>query len=169
MPVRDPARPTPPQPPQGAPDPASACAHFGQAAAAFDTTTSTTGTLGQARQTAARAFGTPQLQALFSGAGEGRNREQQTWQQHPARVTATAVPVVNDHHHHDEHSEPGTRQRLPGTTVAVTVTGTARGTNGWTAATAAYRLDCLTVQAPVAGWLVDDVAVTVLPPAPPAG
>jgi hypothetical protein len=133
-----------------------------------DTTATTTGTLGQARQTAARAFGTPQLQGLFRGAGEGRNREQQTWQQHRARVTATAVPVVDDHHH-DEHSEPGTGQRLPGSTVAVTVavtvTGTARGTNGWTAATAPYRLDCLTVQDPVAGWLVDDVTVTVLPPA----
>lgn len=29
-----------------------------------------------------------------------------------------------------------------------------------------YRLDCLTVQDPVAGWLVDDVAVTAMPPAP---
>jgi hypothetical protein len=83
------------------------------------------------------------------------------------------VPTVDEHHHderhHDEQQEPGTGKPSPGTTVAVTVTGTARGANGWTAATAPYRLDCLTVADPVAGWLVDDIAVTVLPPAPPAG
>ena len=49
------------------------------------------------------------------------------------------------------------------------VTGTARGTGGWTAARQPYRLDCLSVQDPIAGWLVDDVAVTVLPPAPAVG
>jgi len=51
----------------------------------------------------------------------------------------------------------------------VTVTGAARGADGWTAATAPYRLDCLTVQDPAAGWLVVDVAVTALTPAPAAG
>jgi len=30
---------------------------------------------------------------------------------------------------------------------------------------APYRLDCLTVHDPTAGWLVDDVAVQTLPPA----
>lgn len=137
---------------------------FARAAATVDTAT---GDLGQARQAAARAFGTPQLQALFSAAGEGRNREQETWQQHRARVTATAVPVVDDVH--DELAEPGSEQPRAGTPVAVTVTGTARGASGWTAATAPYRLDCLSVQDPVAGWRVDDIAVTVLPPAPTAG
>ncbi len=47
------------------------------------------------------------------------------------------------------------------------VTGTARGVGGWTAAMAPYRLDCLSVHDPVAGWL-DDIAVQTLPPAPAA-
>lgn len=70
---------------------------------------------------------------------------------------------------HDEHHQPDTDQPHPGTPVAVTVTGTARGSNGWTVAIAPYRLDCLTVHDPAAGWLVDDVAVTILPPAAAAG
>ena len=49
--------------------------------------------------------------------------------------------------------------------VAVTVTGTARGADGWAAAMAPYRLDCLTVHDPAEGWLVDDVAVQTLTPA----
>jgi hypothetical protein len=144
------------------------CVQFAQAAGTVDTTTSD---LGQARQAASRAFGTPALQALFSGAGQGRNREQETWQQHRARVTATAVPLVDDHEHDHGHDrdEPGAGQRRAGTPVAVTVTGTARGAAGWTAAIEPYRLDCLSVQDPAAGWLVDDIAVTVLPPAPAAG
>jgi hypothetical protein len=106
---------------------------------------------------------------VFDGAGEGRSREQETWQQHRARVTATAAPVLDDAY--DELADPGTERPRPGTPVAVTVTGTARGADGWTAATTPYRLDCLTVQDPVAGWLVDDVAVTALSAAPaqPAG
>ena len=143
-------------------DATSVCVQFARAAATVDTTT---GDLGQARQGAARTFGTPALQALFSGAGEGRNREQQTWQQHRARVTAIAVPVVGTH---DELAEPGIEQPRAGTPTAVTVTGTARGASGWTAATTPFRLDCLSVQDPV-GWLIDDAAVTVLPPAPTAG
>lgn len=77
------------------------------------------------------------------------------------------MPVVHDVQ--DELAEPGIEQHRAGTPAAVTVTGTARGVSGWTAATAPYRLDCLSVQDPVAGWRVDDVAVTVLPPAPAAG
>ncbi len=146
-------------------DAASACVQFALAAATVDTAT---GDLGQSRQDAARTFGTPRLQALFSGAGQGRNTEQETWRQHRARVTATAVPVADDDH--DGHDgQPGAEQPRPGTPVAVTITGTAGGAGGWTAAVAPYRLDCLTVQDPVVGWLVDDVAVTALPPAAAAG
>lgn len=134
---------------------------FAWTAAAVDTTISN---LGRSRQRAARSFGTPQLQALFSGPGEGRNREQEHWQQHRARVVATAVPVVGDAH--DELADFGDEPHPPGDQVAVTVTGTARGAAGWTAAMAPYRLDCLTVQDPLAGWLVDDIAVTALRPAP---
>ena len=76
------------------------------------------------------------------------------------------MPVVGTH---DELAEPGIEQPRAGTPTAVTVTGTARGASSWTAATAPYRLDCLSVQDPVAGWRVDDVAVTVLPPASTAG
>lgn len=159
-----PTRSTPPPPARRARDATSACVQFAQAAATVDTTT---GDLGKARQAAARVLGTPRLEAVFDGAGEGRNREQENWQQHRARVTATAVPVVHDAHH--GRAVRGSEQPWFGTPVAVTVTGTARGADGWTVATAPYRLDCLTVQDPVAGWLVDDVAVTVLPPAAAAG
>ncbi len=122
-----------------------------------------TGALGQTRQAAARAYGTPRLQALYAGAGEGRNREQHTWRQHQARVTATAAPIADPVQ--DELDEPGVQPPRLGMPVAVTVTGTARGADGWAAAVAPYRLDCLTVHDPVAGWLVDDVAVQTLPPA----
>jgi len=118
------------------------------------------------RQAAARAYGTPQLQSLYTGTGEGRNREQETWQQHRARVTATAAPIADDSQ--DDFGETSADQPPPGTPVAVTVTGTARGMSGWATAMAPYRLDCLTILDPVAGWLVDDVAVTALPPAPAA-
>jgi len=148
------------QPPRRALDATTACVQFARAAATVDTTT---GTLGQTRQAAARAYGTPQLQALYADAGEGRNREQETWQQHQARVTATAAPIADAAQ--DEFDEPGAQQPSPGTPVAVTVTGTARGADGWAAAMAPYRLDCLTVHDPVARWLVDDVAVQTLPPA----
>lgn len=141
-----------------------ACVQFARTAASVDTTTSN---LGRSRQTAARSYGTPQLQAVFGGPGEGRNREQETWQQHRARVVATAVPVTGDAH--DETADPGAGQPPPGDQVAVTVTGTARGAAGWTTAMAPYRLDCLAVQDPLAGWLVDDIAVTALRPAPAAG
>jgi len=128
-------------------------------AATVDTTT---GTLGQTRQAATRADGTPHLQARCADAGEGRNREQQTWPQHQARVTATAAPITDNAR--DEFDEPGAQQPRPGPLVAVTVTGTARGADGWAAAVAPYRLDCLTVHDPAVGWLVDDVAVQTLPP-----
>ena len=152
------ARPTLSRPPRRALDATSACVQFARTAATVDTTT---GNLGRSRQAAARTYGTPQLQALFDGAGEGRNREQETWQQHRARITATAAPVVDDAH--DELAKPGTEQPRPGTPAAVTVTGTAHGADGWTAAIATYRLDCLTVHDPAAGWLVDDIAVQALP------
>jgi len=142
-------------------DPTAACVRFAQAAATVNTATTT---LGQARQAAARAYGTVPLRALYGGAGDSRNLEQETWQLHRARVTAVAAPVAAAAQ--DELDVPSTEQPRPGTPVAVTVTGTARGTAGWTAPIASYRLDCLTVLDPVAGWLVDDVAVTALPPVP---
>ena len=151
-----------PQPPRRALDAISACVQFARTAATVDTTISN---LGQSRQAAARTHGTARLQAVFTGVGVGRNREQETWQQHRARVAAAAETVVDNAH--DELATPGMEQPRPGTPVAVTVTGTARGADGWTAPVAPYRLDCLTVQDPVAGWLVDDIAVTALPPAPP--
>jgi hypothetical protein len=79
--------------------------------------------------------------------------------------------VPDDHDDHDDHADPqaGAGQPQPGTPVAVTVTGTARGADGWTAPLTPYRLDCLTVPDPVAGWLVHDVAVTALPAATEAG
>ncbi len=128
-------------------------------AATVDTTT---GTLGQTRRASARAYGTPQLQALYAGAGEGRNRKQQTRQQHQARITATAAPIANNAQ--DELDEPGAQQGRPGTPVAVTVTGTARVADGWATAMAPYRLDCLTVHDPAAGWFVGDIAAQPLPP-----
>lgn len=145
-------------------DATAACVHFARAAGDVDTATST---LGQARQTAARAYGTPQLQALYDGAGEGRNREQDTWRQHHARVTVTAVPDADPLDKLDGDTagtSPGAAAPPPGTPVAVTVTGMARGTDGWTAPTAAYRLDCLTLQDPIVGWLVEDVAVSTFVP-----
>lgn len=83
------------------------------------------------------------------------------------------MPVVDPHHDHDHEDDdeaagPGSGHPGPGSPVSVAVTGTARGADGWAAAMAPYQLDCLTVQDPVVGWLVDDVAVTVLPPPPPA-
>jgi len=143
----------------------AACVQFARAAADVDTATST---LGQVRQAAARAYGTPQLQALYDGSGQGRNREQEIWQQHRARVTVTAVPDPDPLDELDGDSAAtgrGASAPPPGTPVSVTVTGTARGTDGWTAPIASYRLDCLTIQDPVAGWLVDDVAVSTLVPA----
>ena len=146
-------------------DTTAACVRFARAGGDFDTATST---LGQARQAAARAHGTSQLQALYDDAGEGRNREQETWQQHHARVTVTAQPDLDHLDELDEHglgAGTGTGPVPPGTPVAVRVTGMARGTDGWTAPTAPYRLDCLALQDPVAGWLVEDVAVSTLVPA----
>ena len=143
-------------------DATAACVQFALAAADVDTATST---LGQVRQAAARAYGTPQLQALYNGSGQGRNHEQETWQQHHARVTVTAVPDLDPLDELDGDGGRGASAPPPGTPVSVTVTGTARGTDGWTAPTAPYRLDCLTVQDPLAGWLVDDVAVSTLVPA----
>ena len=136
----------------------AACVQFARTAADVDTTTAT---LGQTRQTAAHAYGTPQLQARYDGPGQGRDRELETWQRHRARVTVTAVAFAGAL---NEPDDDGTETPRPGTPVSVTVTGRAHDTDGWTAPTASYRLDCLTVQDPVAGWLVDDVAVTTRTP-----
>lgn len=140
------AWPTLPRPPRRALDATSACVQFARAAATVDTTT---GNIGQSRQGAAPSHGTPQLQAVLDGAAEGRIREQETWQQHRARVTATAAPVVDDAH--DGPAQPGTGQPQPGTPVPVTFTGAARGAGGWTAVITPYRLDCLTAQEPLTG------------------
>lgn len=141
-------------------DATGVCIRYARAAGDVDTATTT---LGRARQAAARAYGTPQLQALYDDAGEGRNREQESWQQHHARVTVTVRPDV-DHLDepggHGPGAGAGNSPVPPGTPVAVIVTGTARGADGWSAPTDPYRLDCLTLRDPVAGWLVDDVAVS---------
>ena len=52
-------------------------------------------------------------------------------------------------------------------TVVVTVTGTPRGTDGHTAAPTPSWLEQLAVPYLVVGWLVNDIAVTVLAPTPP--
>ena len=153
-----------PRPPAGTPDATAVCIQFAQTAATLDTTSTT---LGQVRETAARDYGTARLHALYDGPGEGRNPEQDTWRRHQARVAASATPVAAEAH--DEPDEHLTAQLHPGTLVAMVVTGTARGADGWTAPIAAYRLDCLTVQDPVAGWLVDDIAVTALLAEPSVG
>ena len=147
-----------PQPAHRSLNARAACIQFARTAADVDTTTAT---LGQTRQVAAHAYGTPQLQALYDGPGQGRDPEQQDWQLHRARVSVTAVPLPGAL---NEPNDDGTETPRPGTPVSVTVTGRAHGTDGWTAPTASYRLDCLTVQDPVAGWLVDDVAATTLTP-----
>lgn len=151
------------RPPGRALDSTTVCIQFAVTAGSVDTAS---GTLGQSRQRAARIFGTPALQALFDGAGQGRNREQEIWQQYQARVTVTAAPVTDDAS--DDLAAPGAEQLRPATPVAVTVTGTARGTRGWTAPMAPYRLDCLTVKDPVAGWLVNDISVTAPLLTPPS-
>lgn len=143
-------------------DATAACVLYARMAGDVDTATST---LGRARRAAARAYSTPQLQALYDDAGEGRNREQETWQKHHARVTVTVRPDP-DHldalggHGHGHGAGVGAGAAPSGTPVAVIVTGSARGTDGWSAPTAPYRLDCLTLQDPVAGWLVDDAAIS---------
>jgi hypothetical protein len=160
-----PAPPARPPAPRRALDAASACVQFALTAGTVDTAT---GDLGQSRQAAARALGTSQLQALFRDTGQGRSTELQTERLHRARVTATAVP--DDHSADGADDAPAMAERYrPRSPVAVTVSDTARGADGWTAAVAPYRLDCLTVSDPAVGRLVDDVAVTALLPAPGAG
>ena len=51
--------------------------------------------------------------------------------------------------------------------TVVTVTGTLGGTAGRTAVSAPSWLEQRAVPYLVAGWLVDDIAVTVLAPTPP--
>lgn len=145
--------------------PAEVCASFATAAA---TITTPTGTLGQSRQAAARRYGSPRLQALYDGTGQGRDRQQELWQQHQAQVIAQAQPVAVDLHHehdhpggdhHDERQAPAQRVEH----VAVIVTGTARGDGGWTAPVQPYRMECLLLPGPVRGWLVHDLVTDPMP------
>jgi hypothetical protein len=143
--------------------PGEACARFAAAAAAIVTPG---GTLGQARQAAARAYGTPRLQALYAGTGQGRDPQHKLWHQHRAHVLAHADPVGPDlHHDHDESA--GVNHQAPAVAgaarVVVIVTGTAHGRDGWTAPLAPYRLECLLLADPVRLWLVDDLVTDPLP------
>ena len=141
-----------PDPRRPGADAASACTRPAKPAGQVDTAF---GRVSQSRSVAAGADGTPQLQARYAGAGEGRNREQEAWQQHQARVTASAGPVAD--HAQDGPAEPGTVQPRPGTPVAVTLSRPAAGSDG-----------CLAVRDPIGRWLVDDVPVQSLPAAPAA-
>ena len=132
------------------------CRRFFAAALTVDDATTT---LGQARRAAARRYGTPRLQALYDGAGQGRDPRQELWRAHGARVTAQ-VQLVDDPHGHDTlhdpaHHDPiGQHER---TQVDVVVTGVARAAAGWTAHVQLYQQSCLLLADPVRGWLVDDV------------
>lgn len=117
-------------------------------AAAAATISTPGGTLGPSRQAATRSYGTPRLQALYDGTGQGRDPQQELWQQHHAHVLAHAQPAAADLHHDHEHDE-GTvaDHQAPAPAgadhAAVIVTGTAHGDGGWTAPVAPYRLECL--------------------------
>lgn len=116
-------------------------------------------TLGQARRAAARRFGTPRLQALYDGAGQGRDAQQELWQARGARLTPQ-VQLVDDPHGHDPL--PDAAQRHPTdrngrTQVDVLVTGVARAADGWTARVQPYQQSCRMFGDQVRGWLVDDV------------
>lgn len=123
--------------------------------------------LGQSRQAAARSYGSPRLQALYDGTGQGRDRQQDLWQQHQAQVIAEAQPVAADLHH--EHVRPGEdhhheERQAPAQRVEhVIVTGTARGDDGWTAPVQPYRMECLLLPDPVRSWLVDDLVTDPMP------
>jgi hypothetical protein len=116
-------------------------------------------TLGQARRAAARRFDTPRLQALYDGAGQGRDPQQALCQARGARVMPQ-VQLVADLHGHDplpdpaQHRPTGQHER---TQVDVLVTGVARAADRWTARVQPYQQPCLLLTDPVPGWLVDDV------------
>lgn len=141
---------------------ADVCRRF--AAAAF-TVDDATPTLGQARRAAARRFGTPRLQALYDGAGQGRDPQQELWRARGARVTPQ-VQLVDDPHGHDPLPEPIDQPGRP--QVDVLVTGFARAADGWIAGVQPYRRSCLLLADPVRGWLVDDVDTEPRPDGPAA-
>lgn len=145
---------------------AAVCLRFAAAAA-------TAPTLGQARRAAARAHGTAGLQALYDGAGRGRDPQEEMWRARDAGVTPDAqlVPDADhDDHRHDAQQQldgDRTGQREPAR-VDVHVAGIARAADGCGAALGPYRLSCLLLAAPVPGWLVENVDTeTTLPLAGP--
>lgn len=143
------------------------CRRFAAAALTVDGATTT---LGQARRAAARRFGTPRLQALYDGAGQGRDPQQERWQARGARVMPQ-VQLVDDPHDHDPLPDPAQHHPTDWngrTQVGVLVTGVARDADGWTARVPPYRQFCLMLGDPVRGWLVDDVHTEPQPDAPAA-
>ena len=142
--------------------PTDVCRQLAVAALTVDTTTTTPG---QARRNAARAHGTPRLQALYDGVIRGRDREQDQWQARQAQVQPTAQPTPE---RRDLHDLTGPERTLSRVAPAVDVAGTARGPAGWTAPVQPCRPECLLLTEPVRGWLVDDVHTQPRPTAPAA-
>ena len=157
-----PAQPLPAPPARPSATPADVCRQLAVASLTVDTTTTS---LAQARRNAARAHGTPRLQALYDGAARGRDPQQDQWQAHQAQVQPTVLPAPEDPDLHDVAGQ----ERSPSRAVAaVDVAGTARGTGGQAAPVQPYRLECLLLADPVRGWLVDDVHTEPQPTVPAA-
>lgn len=152
--VQNPSRRAPaPRPATGQtrPDPGNICAAFG-AAATIDATRST---LGQTWQAAARRCGGPNLLALYSDGGQGRDPQQELWQLHQTQVRATATSTQDARGAH----APAV-PNLPSESteqIEVRISGTARG-GGGSAPPAGYRAECLLSADPVRGWLAEDIA-----------
>jgi hypothetical protein len=153
-------------------DPDAACVLCAAAAA---TVAAPAGTLGQYRQDAAHRYDTQRRPARYAGAGQGRDRQQELWQQHHAHVMACAPPVVTElHHEHDQGDSTVADHRAltsPGAEhapVSVTgiVTGTAHADSGWSAPVPPNRLARLLLADPTRGCLVDDLHTE--PPSTPA-
>jgi hypothetical protein len=125
-------------------------------------------TLGQARRAAARRFGTPRLQALYDGAGRGRDPQQELCQARGARVMPQ-VQLVADPHGHDplpdpaQHHPTGQHERRQ---VDVLVTGVTRAADRLAARVQPYQQPCLLLTDPVPGWLADDVHTERQPDTP---
>jgi hypothetical protein len=89
-------------------------------------------------------------------------------------VLAHAQPVGADLHHDDHPGEKDHGDGQPPAAAqgaehaAVVVTGTAHGSDGWTAPVQPYRLECLLLADPVVGWVVDDLVTDPLPTPAPA-
>ena len=136
--------------------PTDVCRQLAVAALTVDTITTT---LAQAWRNAARAHGAPRPRALHDGAARGRDPKQVQWQALQAQVQ----PTPEDPDLHDVSGQERSRSRAA---AAFALTGTARGTAGWTAPDQPGRLKCLLLADPVRGWLVDVVNTQPQPTAP---